>query len=97
MIRAQTRRRIAVGAHVLVRGGFADLAVPEIANGIAAPCRLGRGRKVFPAGETIDIEPIKGLGDRSLQAMADGPIMDPSRIFLPAGKCTEDEMRERER
>jgi hypothetical protein len=47
-------------------------------------------------GERVKVEMIEGLGARSLQAMADGPIMDAGEIFLPAGKCSVEEMQERE-
>lgn len=80
--------RISVGDKILVRGGKAQKADPSIANAVAdAP-----GGK----GDHIRYVPIDGLGDRDLQALANGPIMDPNRIYLPAGRCSEDEMRRRE-
>jgi hypothetical protein len=33
----------------------------------------------------------------NLQAIADGPIMDPIRIYLPAGQLSEADWRARER
>ena len=85
---ARATQKIAVGDAVLVRGGDASRAGPEIANAVAEEA----GRKGF----YISVKMITGLGDRNLQAMADGPIMDPRRIFLPAGKCSEEEVRQRE-
>lgn len=32
----------------------------------------------------------------NLAALANGPIMDPLRLFLPAGKCSEEEEARRE-
>lgn len=36
------------------------------------------------------------LDASALQAIADGPIMDPIRIYLPAGKLSESDWRARE-
>jgi hypothetical protein len=38
----------------------------------------------------------KPLAPDQLQRIADGPIMDPNRLYLPAGKLTEQEWRARE-
>lgn len=81
-------QKIKAGASILVRGGDATLAGPEIANAIAEEA----GKK----GMYISVKMITGLGDRDLHAMANGPIMDPLRIFLPAGKCREEEILRRE-
>lgn len=37
------------------------------------------------------------LDGADLQEMADGPILDPLRLALPLGRCSEAEMRRRER
>jgi hypothetical protein len=83
------------GALVLVRGGRATLADESIANArvVARPswCRETR----IEAGQHFACEMLEDLTGRSLQAMADGPIMDSNRIFLPAGKISEDEWRQR--
>ena len=94
MTSARATQRIPIGATILVRGGDCSLAGPEIANGIAI--NDGWTPKAYRKGERVKYDPIKGLGDRDLQAMANGPIMDPIRFFLPAGKCSEDELRRRE-
>ncbi len=80
--------RISVGDSILVRGGYAQKAEPSIANAVADE----PGGK----GDRIWYVPIGGLGERDLQALANGPIMDPNRIYLPAGRCSEEEMRRRE-
>ncbi len=85
---AQATESIPEGATILVRGGMASKAGSEIANAVA----IEAGKE----GQRIMVKPIDGLGGRILQAMANGPIMDPNRIYLPAGKCSEEEMRRRE-
>lgn len=85
---AKAMNSIRDGQHILVRGAMAQPADPEIANAIAI--------EGAEQGMGIRYKLIDGLGSRDLQAMANGPIMDPNRIFLPAGKCSEDEMRRRE-
>lgn len=88
--------RIPFGASVLCRGYRVRLASPEIANGIARARPTYRGEQaVYEIGQHIAVDPIEGLGSRSLQAIADGPIMDPRSLFLPAGKISMDEYRER--
>jgi hypothetical protein len=86
---------IPFGALVIIRGERVSLAGPELANGRAmgGNGRVEDGR--FRKGATVDVEPISGLGDRDLHAMAAGPIMDPVRINLPAGKLTEEQYQER--
>lgn len=37
------------------------------------------------------------LDAADLQELADGPILDPLRLALPLGRCSEAEMRRRER
>ena len=87
---------IPFGAHVLCRGFNVKLAAPSIANGIAAnrPSWWGN-RQFYKKGEYVTVTPIEGLGERDLHAMAEGPIMEPTRIYLPAGKVSEAEYQER--
>lgn len=86
---------IPIGAKVLLRGDRVTLAGPELANGVAV--KSVWGSETYNVGARVTVDPIPGLGERDLQAMANGPIMDPNRLYLPAGKCSEAEMRERER
>lgn len=89
---------IPYGADILVRGNDAIVASQDIANAKALkpawfPSRSGKYRK----GDTVEYEPVAGIGQRDLHAIANGPIMDPKAIYLPAGKITEAEYRERQR
>lgn len=88
---------IPYGARVLVRGTRAALAAPELANATALrprwmPCESG----CYRAGETIDVRMDEGLGVRDLHAIANGPLMDANLLYLPAGKISEAEYRQRE-
>lgn len=85
---------IPVGATVLLLGGEVRLAGPEIANAVAIDDGLPSAH--YLKGQYVKVRPIEGLGERSLQAIANGPLMDPNRLYLPAGKCSEDEVRRRE-
>jgi hypothetical protein len=88
---------IPFGAHVLCRGFRVSLAAPEIANGTARARPLYRGDKpVYSVGGHVTVDPIEGLGDRDLHALANAPIMDPCRLYLPAGKLSMAETRARE-
>ncbi|AIT81651.1 hypothetical protein [Novosphingobium pentaromativorans] len=97
MMRGTAKERIPYGALVLCRGFEVVLAGPEIANGRARrpPRWAGRSDEAYHAGDWVSVEPIEGLGDRDLNALANGPIMDPRRIYLPAGKLTERAYQER--
>ncbi|MCT2398485.1 hypothetical protein [Novosphingobium mangrovi (ex Huang et al. 2023)] len=97
MMRGKAKERIPFGALVLCRGFSVTLAPPEIANGIARskPAWAGREDEAYHAGDYLHIDPVDGLGQRDLQAIADGPIMEPSRLFLPAGRISENEYQER--
>lgn len=89
---------IPYGARVLVRGMRASLASGEIANGTAAPRpRWLREGDVIPARASFSVAMDSGIGERSLATLANGPIMDPCRLYLPAGKLSMDEFRERQR
>lgn len=95
-MRGIATERIKVTAPVLCRHGRVSNAPAELANGYAgSEVWLGE-IYYFEPGDTVHVSPVEGLGDRDLQAMANGPIMDPNRIYLPAGKCSESEMRRRE-
>lgn len=85
--------RIPHGAHVLCRNTKVCLADPSIANGIAATSKWHPG--AYEEGEWVTVVPIEGLGERDLHAMANGPLMEPSRLYLPAGKISEKEYQER--
>jgi len=50
---------------------------------------------MLPAVRRMVIEP-GDLTAQRLQEIADGPIMDPLSIYLPAGKLSETEWRARE-
>lgn len=88
---------IPFGAHVLCRGFQVSLAAPEIANGTARSRPLYRGDKpIYAPGQHVAVAPVEGLGRRDLHALANGPIMDPSSLYLPAGKLSMAETRARE-
>lgn len=88
---------IPFGAPVLCRGFRVTLAGEEIANGKARPRPIYRGdRPQYEQGQHVAVEPLDVLGPRSLQALADAPLMDPCNLFLPAGKLSMAETRERE-
>ena len=92
--------RIPYGARVLCRKNEVSLAGPEIANGTASDKpdwfhRLGSAEQVHEIGDWVSVEPIEGLGERDLHAIAAGPIMEPCKLYLPAGKLTEAEYQQR--
>tara|TARA_B100001057_G_scaffold330208_1_gene330576 strand:+ start:1443 stop:1787 length:345 start_codon:yes stop_codon:yes gene_type:complete len=75
------------GDHVMCRDSSVTKAAPEIANAIVVKkCR---------AGDWPKLRKVDGLGERNLQAMADGPIMEPLRLYLPSGRLTEAEYQQR--
>ena len=96
-MRGTAKERIPYGALVLCRGFDIVLAPPEIANGRARrkPGSCGRADESYHAGDFVTVEPIEGLGERDLKALANGPIMDPGRIYLPAGRISEAAYQER--
>lgn len=93
------RERIAWGSPVIVLGGDCKAADPAIANGklLAPAAPLARHRRKCNIGENVAVEMIEGLGGRSLHDLANGPCMDPLKLFLPEGKISEAELRERQR
>lgn len=88
--------RIPYGASVLCRNMEVRRAPPETANGTASSKpEWGHRGDAHRKGDWVDVQPIEGLGQRDLHAIAAGPIMEPLRIYLPAGKLTEAEYQER--
>lgn len=88
---------IPFGAHVLCRGYQVTLAEPAIANGTAKPRPLHLGDPAeYWVGDQVCVDPIEGLGLRDLQAIADGPLMNPLALYLPAGRISLAEVRARE-
>ena len=90
--------RIPYGARVLVRAMRAEVAGPEMANGTAqsAPS-WWRGHKRYKDGESLVVAMDATIGARDLHAIANGPIMDANELYLPAGKISMAEYRERQR
>ena len=89
--------KIPGGALVLVRGNRAVVADSAIANGKAdRPPPLMRQRK-WRDGQTLPVQMLEGLGDRCLHAIANGPIMDPASLYLPAGTISLAEAIRREK
>lgn len=88
---------IPFGALVLHRGFSVSLASADIANGTARHRPTWCGEPLeYAAGDHVSVDPIEGLGARDLHAIAAGPIMDPARLYLPAGKLTKAESAARE-
>lgn len=97
MMSGRATEAIPFGAHVLCRGFQVSLAAPEIANGTACRRPIYPGDKaVYEPGQHVAVEPVEGLGRRDLHALANGPIMDPSSLYLPAGKISMAKTRARE-
>jgi hypothetical protein len=87
---------VPLGAMVMVRGMRACVADATVANARALPRPTWLGEKKIRSGQSFAVEMIEGLGSRDLQAIADGPIMDASQLYLPAGKLSMAEARARE-
>ena len=94
-VHARASGYIRFGDRVLVRSGRAEVAGPDLANGTARsrPCWVGPPR--YSDGDTLLVVMDDGLGDRDLHAIANGPIMDPSALYLPAGKISLAEAKAR--
>lgn len=86
---------IEFGALVLVRRNEVRNAPADIANATAGNLPAWRRQTCHRKGDWLICEPLPELGDRCLQAIADGPIMDSNQIYLPAGKLTAAEYQER--
>ena len=78
-------------------GGHCKSADASIANGTLMKPEFRTSRRKCNAGEHVLVEMIEGLGGRSLHDLANGPCMEPLRLFLPEGKISEAELRERQR
>jgi hypothetical protein len=98
-MRGTAKERIPYGAPVLCRMGDVRLASPEMANGVAKPRPKWQQRwrqdEYHEPGDWLDVEPVAGQGERDLHAIANGPIMEPLRLYLPAGKLSEVEYQHR--
>ncbi len=95
-LRGVATETIPFGAHVLCRAFKVSLAPPELANGTARSRSLWGGDKPqYTKGEYLLVDPVEGLGERDLHAMANAPLMDANTLFLPAGKLTMEEYRAR--
>ncbi len=96
-MRGTAKERIPYGARVLCRNFEVHLASPEVANGTARhrPSWSNPAGDFYASGDHVEVEPVVGLGQRDLQAIANGPIMEPIKLYLPAGKITEAEYQER--
>lgn len=88
---------IPFGARVLVRGRRASIVQADLANATVVSRPSWLNETEIAPGHTFSVVLDEGLGGRSLQALADGPIMDPSEIYLPAGKISMEEFRARQR
>ncbi|MEZ7273888.1 hypothetical protein NYF14_10505 [Sphingobium sp. 10 DY56-G10] len=86
---------IPYGAEVFVRGRRATLAPKVLANAraIDRPRWLGEDG-IIPPRCGFTVEMLERAPD--LQAMADGPIMDPVQRFLPLGRISLAESKARE-
>lgn len=95
-LRGAAQEPIAFGALVLCRGNRVWLAGPELANGTARARPIwSDAAREYAAGEFLFVDPVAGLGERDLHAIANGPIMDANALFLPAGKLSEADYRRR--
>ena len=96
-IRGFADEPITYGARVICRGGKVSLANPDIANGRARarPIWASTPAMRYETGEHLLVEPIEGLGERNLHAMANAPLMDASNLYLPAGRLSMADYRAR--
>jgi hypothetical protein len=91
------RERIAWGAPVICLGGDCKAADASIANGTLLKPDFRTSRRKCQIGENVLVEMIVGLGGRSLHDLANAPCMNPLSLYLPEGKISEAELRERQR
>ena len=93
----RTRERIAYGDRLLVRGCRVRKADEAIANATAIKPMHWAAYGHYAPGDIVVAAMDDGLGVRDLHALANGPIMDASEIYLPAGKLSMAETIARER
>ena len=92
---------IPFGAPLLVRIGRAHLARDGVVNATAplqdGPPSAAQDYPGFRAGRQffVTVEPV--VDTICLHTIANGPIMDPCRIYLPAGRITEAQLAARTR
>jgi len=90
---------LAFGARILVRHGRASLAHEGVANASVPNAEFypwyARDAGGFKQGALFFPVMDKDFGARSLHDIANGPIMDPAKIYLPAGTCSEADWRKR--
>lgn len=94
-LRGTATEPIEFGQHVLCRNRECSPASPSVANAIAVGKPRWAWQKRYEKGDFVTAERIEGLGDRDLTEIANGPIMEPLTIYLPAGKLTMAEYQER--
>ena len=97
MLRGEAMEPIEYGALVLCRNNEARNAPATIANAKAAdrPKWAQAYHKRYEKGDYVFAFALEDLGERDLQAIANGPIMEPLALYLPAGKVSEAEYQER--
>lgn len=84
------------GDLVLCRNNKVSPASALLANGRARPLPKIYGDLPYRAGYIVPVEPLADLGGRCLKAIANGPLMDAGRLYLPAGKLSEADYRARQ-
>lgn len=96
-MRGVAKETIKFGALVLCRNNEVRNADRSVANGTAKgrPRWGARQSETFEPGDWLHVVPVDGLAGRDLHAIAAGPIMEPLRLYLPAGKISEAEYQER--
>jgi hypothetical protein len=87
-VHCTAKGRITFGARILVRGRRAEVAEPGIANATALKPPPWTRTRFYKDGESLVAQMDDGLGSRDLHAIANGPIMDPAELYLPAGKIS---------
>ena len=89
---------IPYGSRLLVRGARASVAGDDLANAFAPPRPAWLNeREIISDGQHFTAIMDEGIGKRDLHAIANGPIMDEAKIYLPAGKLSMEEFRARQR
>lgn len=88
--------RVHYEARVMVRGNRCKEAGPELANGTASKGPPWLRQAWYDDGQSLAVDMDADIGSRDLHAIANGPIMDPSALYLPAGKISLAEAKARE-